>query len=346
MLHGCDPLSFSSAIWGSWRVWTIDRDRRLSTQRLKQLIDSIEIDFEKLESMFLFTTLQQTISKPLPKSGSWPWLIPYGIRNRTNLIGLNYCPRCFLSDEVPYFRKSWRLSWVTSCTKHKRRLINKCQVCHNPIQPQKLKATSKFLNICPICNNNLSEGKSSKPQQGEVLFQEYLTDNLLKNKSSKQPKENFAIETFELAKFLLSILISARKSRGNMLRRLLSNYNIEVDALRHPTSTSFNFDSMTNEEKSPLMSSAFDILKLGIDTFIDQCIKSEVTQEALFQSHKELPTQLQEKLEKLKSISRPSYKRTSSYKHTLKPSKERIQLTHNQMLKKAITQYKVPNSER
>jgi hypothetical protein len=43
--------------------------------------------------------------------------------------GTQVCPECLASDPSPYLRRSWRLSTVTACPRHKRLLTVLCRTC-------------------------------------------------------------------------------------------------------------------------------------------------------------------------------------------------------------------------
>lgn len=52
--------------------------------------------------------------------------------------GLRFCPRCLKNDFIPYFRKEWRLSFVTTCLEHRCFLLDCCPKCQSPINIYKL----------------------------------------------------------------------------------------------------------------------------------------------------------------------------------------------------------------
>lgn len=51
---------------------------------------------------------------------------------RHNLHYQQFCPVC-LSDGVPYFRKTWRVSSITVCTKHGCVLLDRCPECNSAV---------------------------------------------------------------------------------------------------------------------------------------------------------------------------------------------------------------------
>lgn len=57
-----------------------------------------------------------------------------GMRGKGNYFCLQYCPLC-LSEGAPYFRKRWRVSYITVCTKHGIKLRDRCPECQAHIDP-------------------------------------------------------------------------------------------------------------------------------------------------------------------------------------------------------------------
>ena len=63
-----------------------------------------------------------------------PLLLPIGIYHRTRrLFGQQCCVKCLAEDDAPYFRRKWRLAFVTICTRHQIELTDRCPTCAAPI---------------------------------------------------------------------------------------------------------------------------------------------------------------------------------------------------------------------
>jgi hypothetical protein len=58
------------------------------------------------------------------------WYVRTPRNHDTNLkpIPIQYCPQC-LGDPQPYYRKAWRLAFVTVCPTHKCQLASTCSEC-------------------------------------------------------------------------------------------------------------------------------------------------------------------------------------------------------------------------
>lgn len=67
--------------------------------------------------------------------------------------GLRYCPQCLQEDDVPFFRKEWRLSFVTTCLKHRCFLKDCCPICKSTVNIHKLIQNDNICH-CYKCNSS------------------------------------------------------------------------------------------------------------------------------------------------------------------------------------------------
>jgi predicted DNA-binding transcriptional regulator AlpA len=85
------------------------------------------------------------------KSHGFRWIVA---RNQ----GRRYCPLCFASDDVPYLRLVWRLSFVPICLKHQIYLASECSRCHSELNP--LEANRHYdIGKCSKCGTPLSQSR-------------------------------------------------------------------------------------------------------------------------------------------------------------------------------------------
>lgn len=79
------------------------------------------------------------------------WVLPVGVRNRLRRrAGLQFCPACLA--ETGYYRRVWRLGFVTCCPAHACRLHDHCPGCGAALEPHR----SRALHICARCGADLS----------------------------------------------------------------------------------------------------------------------------------------------------------------------------------------------
>lgn len=68
---------------------------------------------------------------------------------------LQFCPLCLSEPEV-YYRKSWRISFITVCTKHHCQLHDRCPECGSAVTPLKNDSQDKrtpYLGLLCRCSN-------------------------------------------------------------------------------------------------------------------------------------------------------------------------------------------------
>ena len=58
------------------------------------------------------------------------FVLPAGANSRTVFsAGMQWCPICLDCDETPYWRKTWRLAFITACSEHQLVLADRCSNC-------------------------------------------------------------------------------------------------------------------------------------------------------------------------------------------------------------------------
>lgn len=122
--------TFCDRVFGHDRqIWNRDIDRfaprwlinRLSTQTGTPL---------KVAHETALTTYRVHLYPKRRNSGVLTWILPLEIWHRKhNGYGLQFCPACLAEDEIPYFRKRWRVALYTFCTKHNAMMLDRCPSC-------------------------------------------------------------------------------------------------------------------------------------------------------------------------------------------------------------------------
>lgn len=113
-----------------------------------------------------------------------PWIMPINSTRGGKAHGLQFCPSCLLDDEEPYYRRKWRLAFVTLCEKHFIPLLDTCSHCESCITFISRKTASQYMLLthCPSCNGDLrtapSDTTSLRATIEELKFQEELIEVL------------------------------------------------------------------------------------------------------------------------------------------------------------------------
>lgn len=178
LAQGCDPMDLTGSLWPRWRAWTVDLDRGLSPERLEVLALRSGVDAAQLEEATLRPVVTAINPERCSVKAMWPWVLSLGSRNRRRFGGLQYCPYCLAEDQIPYFRRSWRLVWHVGCVRHGNLLADHCGRCHAPAEPHRSRATDMTLCRCPSCGFDL-RGSVTLAACAEVLAFQEAADEVL-----------------------------------------------------------------------------------------------------------------------------------------------------------------------
>ena len=124
----------TSRLWGSRsQIWTRDIDRISDPKIYKLVAELSNTNYERAYETTL-ASYQGHLFEHLCVKGPPPWIMPLGGRMRKRFqYGLQCCPICLSEDEEPYYRRRWRLAFITTCLKHSAILIDRCDCCGSSI---------------------------------------------------------------------------------------------------------------------------------------------------------------------------------------------------------------------
>jgi hypothetical protein len=128
--HGLRVQTFCNLIFGNQlQVWNRDIDRLGPDW----LVDVLSERTGTPIGMARRTTLRSYEGRLYPAfrtSGALQWITTLQMFHRTRQgFGMQYCPQCLFEDRVPYFRKAWRVAFVTTCPTHQCMLRDRCVAC-------------------------------------------------------------------------------------------------------------------------------------------------------------------------------------------------------------------------
>lgn len=132
--HGLKVQTFCNQVFGGrHQVWNRDVDRLAPEWLVNELVARTGTPWE----MAYGTTLRAYEGMLFPRfrtSGALPWIQTLKMYHRQRQgFGLQFCPACLAEDEKPYYRKSWRVSFNTMCTRHLVMLRDRCPQCEAPV---------------------------------------------------------------------------------------------------------------------------------------------------------------------------------------------------------------------
>lgn len=123
--------TFTSLALPGHAIWNRDIDNSAKPDLLHRLAFRTGTSIDVVRGTTLGALEGALFEKHNP-NGHTPWISPAGIYHRIRRrYALAFCPHCLAQE--PYYRRAWRLAFVTVCTLHKCRLYDRCPACEAPV---------------------------------------------------------------------------------------------------------------------------------------------------------------------------------------------------------------------
>lgn len=276
MAHGLKLHSFCAAVFGrNFPIWNRDIDKSANRQFLSLIAERTGLSFDEVFA----TTLAAYAGKIYEKHnarGSNVWIMPLQIYHRLHRRnGLQFCPSCLREDREAYYRREWRLSWITICEKHKIVLLDHCPDCLKPVVfhrqdlGNKNQPVAYSLTECSFCGSLWTAGRvvsSCRPANDHsIRFQKILKETV----NSEWGKIRgfgtvHAIVFFKGLKQILRVLSVCNRSatfRKEIVRR--SKINIQI------TANEMSFDYLSVERRYQVLQAAKWLLDRWSEAFVE-----------------------------------------------------------------------------
>jgi Zn ribbon nucleic-acid-binding protein len=228
--NGIKLHTFSKLYLPNIELWNRDIDKSASDD----LIFLLSKYTKKNITDIFFSTLKSYESYlyecHIPNSHA-KWILPLGIYHRKRLHnGLVLCPLCLKEDNVPYYRKEWRLAFNVICTKHKIRMIDKCINCNSVIAfhrndfKNRNYATTSPITECYKCGFDLIQSPTEAENNSNFIDFISLLHTTLKNGFLiLNDRFIYSHMYFEVLHQLFKILSLDR--HGAKLRKIIESYS-------------------------------------------------------------------------------------------------------------------------
>lgn len=128
--HGLRVQTFCNLIFGNQlQVWNRDIDRLGPDWIVDVLSERTGTPIGVARGATL-RSYEGLLYPAFRTSGALQWITTLQMFHRTRQgYGMQYCPLCLFEDMVPYFRKEWRVAFVTICSRHQCMLRDRCVAC-------------------------------------------------------------------------------------------------------------------------------------------------------------------------------------------------------------------------
>lgn len=149
--YGMQASRFGASVGRRPGFWSRDVDKGLDGHLLQSLIDrTATLPARVLETTFL--GYHGFPIQDLYSNGLSAWILSIGLRDgRRHRAWLQYCPYCLQDDDDPYFRRHWRLAFVTVCPQHECRLLDRCAACAAPCNIHQVPKDADTITRCYAC---------------------------------------------------------------------------------------------------------------------------------------------------------------------------------------------------
>lgn len=174
--YGLNPHTFCRMVWPDQSIWNRDLDHLASQLVIEILAQKTGVSIQRAWRTTL-PAYEGVVFEKLTEKGRTSWLLPLGIWHRRHLrFGQQFCPACLATDYEPYFRRTWRLAFITCCVRHTRALLDRCPKCEAPVNFFYNKAGRENLALCSTCDFDLRRSPPDRvaPSVYEIRSQRSL----------------------------------------------------------------------------------------------------------------------------------------------------------------------------
>lgn len=227
--NGAKVHTFTSIALPGHAIWNRDIDNSAKPDLLHRLAFHTGTDIRTVEKTVL-SSYEGILFERHNPHGLTPWIKPAGIHHRTRFAyGLSFCPLC-LDEPVTYYRTQWRLAFVTVCTTHSCRLLDRCQHCQSPIifhrgdmgKKRSLNSDTATMVICWKCRSDLRHVRLRGDAyiDGMLPLQAILADTIAYGYTHRPRNEPLHSLLFFAGFRILLQLVAASRNAADLQRLL------------------------------------------------------------------------------------------------------------------------------
>ncbi|MCE2594111.1 TniQ family protein [Motilimonas cestriensis] len=159
MCNGQKLRSFLTMTAPTMRSVSKSIDTHVSDHSLKQIAFKMKTDYATAYQTTMQSYQGYLFEKESDKSYRKQCVLSLG-ETRNDLNYQQYCPLC-LNEKNPYYRKRWRISFITVCEVHHCKLLDNCYSCRAPVkvigndQRKKSRVYAGSFTACHCCASPL-----------------------------------------------------------------------------------------------------------------------------------------------------------------------------------------------
>ena len=294
--HGMRLREFSRVAFGhAPKTGVCDLDRKLDDLFLEAISLKTTIPYAQLFRTTL-RSYEGALFETMTRSGTAKWILPIGVnRNYGERFGFQFCPLCLSSDKNPYYRRHWRLAFVTACPLHACLLWDRCPHCASPVNPVRseialpLNRIDENLMTCFRCGNDIRAAQGGIRASRRFLLCQKSLVHLAERGGGRVfgVDFNYAHLFFDVFFRILQMLLSPVIWRfGNYVRKV-SQIPFTVKLL--PVRGSFRFVLLEIRDRHETLDAGFWILSGWPANFLRTVRGAGVRHSSLKGKSKDLP---------------------------------------------------------
>lgn len=299
MAHSLKLHTFCALVWSRHKqIWNRDIDKCADQSILNTLAEKTATSPERVTRTTLSDYQGRLYEKHNPY-GNTLWIMPVGVYHRTRRrYGLQFCPRCLAEDKEPYYRRSWRLAFITFCETHCISLFDRCPQCSAPVNfhrnelGDRRKWLPESIAQCYACRYDLRETPATAVEQLSdcrlLEFQKSLTkalENGWTQVAGYGPVYSHLF--FTVLHQLMKVCATGKRATG--LREAVSReLNIE-SPLPVLTEGSRDIERLDITERRKLLDMARYLLDEWPQRFVSLCLTLKVWSAALLRDLDDAP---------------------------------------------------------
>jgi TniQ len=150
-----DATKFARFIFRDYFIFRIDCDIGLPEKIRNTISDKFCLSREKVDSLFLNGYVGNYLTEFHSNGHDREVLSGRTRVEKRNNFAQQFCPLC-LDEEIPYFRRKWRLTAITVCLKHSVVLSDRCRWCLSPANCHRLTWMHSSSAFCFKCGRSLT----------------------------------------------------------------------------------------------------------------------------------------------------------------------------------------------
>ena len=259
-----------------------DVDRQPHPDRLAILAGLSSINAEFLTRATLAPIARNILGHDPFEKNHWPWILSTGARNRRRQGGLQYCPFCLSEDATPYYRLHWRLAWHVVCAKHGSLLLDRCPVCEAPLEPHKIMAEMRSVDLCATCRCRLTDVNSSgRNDVGLLRYFQESTDHALISGNGVVLGETVSVQAwFDVLRFWRDLVRQSFHGRTESMAKLAE----QMPSMICESADCGVFETMRTAQRASLLKGVAWLMRLGSGELVTVLRQAGVSRQNLFQA--------------------------------------------------------------